>query len=56
MVQAAEMHLAECSDDGRKYVTVWAHQQDGLRQQILAQGGYVRGDVQAILSGSVSAG
>lgn len=43
MLAAAEACLAEPYEDKRR-VTVWAHQTDALRTQVLQERGYTRGD------------
>lgn len=44
MLSAAEAHIAEPDDSGRRHLTVWAHQTDKCRIEILEKQGYVRGD------------
>lgn len=44
MLREAEATLAEPGEDDRRHLTVWAHQHDALRQQILVKRGYIRGD------------
>lgn len=44
MLKAAEMYLAEPGTDGRCHLTVWGHQQDTLRNRVLTEHGYIRGD------------
>jgi mycothiol synthase len=44
MLEAAETHLAEPDAAGRRHLTVWCAQPDSLRQQILHECGYTRGE------------
>lgn len=44
LLDAAEQHLAITDAHGQKRLTVWANANDSLRQQILRQRGYERGD------------
>jgi mycothiol synthase len=44
MLAAAEAHLAEQTTGSQRKLIVWAHQQDKLRQNVLIQCGYVKGD------------
>jgi GNAT superfamily N-acetyltransferase len=44
MLEAAEAHLSLPDDEGKRHLTVWAHQRDSLRQELLRARGYTRGD------------
>lgn len=44
MLAAAEESLPEPTHDGKHTLTVWAHQHDHLRQRLLEQCGYVKGE------------
>jgi ribosomal protein S18 acetylase RimI-like enzyme len=44
MLETAEARLAEPDAQGRCKVTAWAHQGDRLREAILTQRGYIKGD------------
>jgi GNAT superfamily N-acetyltransferase len=44
MLLAAEYHLAESDENGQSFLTVWAHQTDECRIQVLQEHGYQRGD------------
>jgi ribosomal protein S18 acetylase RimI-like enzyme len=44
MLTVAEEHLAVSNGNGHKKLTVWAHESDSLRPDILTQHGYTRGD------------
>jgi GNAT superfamily N-acetyltransferase len=43
MLSVAEQYLPEPENGSRK-LTIWAHQQDDLRQSVLKQCGYIQGD------------
>ncbi len=44
MLATAERHLAETDVSNQQQLTVWAHQTDDLRIQVLQEQGYTRGD------------
>lgn len=44
MIQIAEAHLAGKTEDGGKKLRIWAHADDPLRQSLLSERGYVKGD------------
>lgn len=44
MIALAEARLGKPGEDGRPGLTVWANQHDDLRQRLLTERGYTRGD------------
>lgn len=44
MIQTAEAYLAGKTEDGGKKLRIWAHADDPLRQSLLRERGYVKGD------------
>lgn len=44
MISAAETQFAVTQADGRQHLTIWTHEGDALRQDLLARRGYTRGD------------
>ena len=44
MIEAAQEHLAVTGDDDRRHLTIWASEHESIRQQILENRGYSRGE------------
>jgi GNAT superfamily N-acetyltransferase len=44
MINVAETQFAVVQPDGKQRLTLWAHEADSLRQDLLARRGYVRGE------------